>query len=73
MTITKEILTAKVEFLNAISKQTYGLQYAYGKVRLIKHEENGGISNVSEFGTKREIANIITAIERYSYFERVEK
>ena len=46
MTITKEILTAKVEFLNAISKQTYGLQYAYGKVRLIKHEENGGISNV---------------------------
>lgn len=73
MTIAKEILSAKVEYLNAISKKTYDLYYAYGKVRLVKKEENGGISNVSEFGTKAEIANIITAIERYSYFERMEK
>jgi hypothetical protein len=70
MTITKEILNAKVEHLNAISNQTYDLYYAYGKVRLVKREEKGGISNVSEFGTKTEIANIITAIERYNYFEK---
>ena len=73
MTITKEILNAKVEYLNAISNQTYDLYYAYGKVRLVKREEKGGISNVSEFGTKAEIANIITAIERYSHFERMAK
>ena len=73
MTITKEILAAKVEYLNAISNQTYDLYYAYEKVRLVKKEEKGGISNVSELGTETEIANIITAIERYSYFERIEK
>ena len=73
MKITKEILTAKVEYLNLISNQTYDLYYAYGKVRLVKKDKKGGISNVSEFGTKAEIANIITAIERYSHFERMAK
>ena len=73
MTITKEILNNKIEQLNAISNATYGLYWAYGKVKLIKVEEKGGISSVSDFGTKNEIACIITAIERYNYFERNEK
>ena len=73
MTITKENLSTQIEYLNAISNQTYDLYYAYGKVCLVKKEEKGGISMVSEFGTKAEIANIITAIERYSHFERMEK
>ena len=73
MNITMEILNAKVDYLNAISGCIYGLYCAYGKVKLVKHEENGGINPVSEFGTKREIANIITAIERYAHFERMTK
>ena len=73
MTITKEMLEAKVEYLNAISKATYGLLWAYGKVKLVKLEEKGGINAVSDFGTKNEIACIITAIERYAHFERMEK
>ena len=52
MTITKEILSAKVEYLNAISKKTYDLYYAYGKVRLVKKEENGGISNGNDKNEK---------------------
>ena len=68
-----ETLNAKVEYLNAISGCTYGLYCAYGKVKLVKYEEKGGINPVSEFGTKKEIADIITAIERYVHFERMAK
>ena len=69
MRITIAILEEKVKYLNMISKNTYTLYQAYGKVRLDKVTEHGGQSAVSAFGTKANIANIIDAIEVYAKFE----
>jgi hypothetical protein len=73
MKITKEILETEVKYLNTISKATYDLYWAYGKVQLVRIEETGGTSTVSNFGTKSEIFSIITAIEKYAHFEKMEK
>ena len=73
MKITMKTLNAKIEYLNAISGCTYGLCCAYEKVKLVKCEEKGEINSVSDFGTKKEIADIITAIERYAHFEGMAK
>ena len=58
-TITKDILQSKVDYLNSIKRKNdfiYGLYYAYGGVQVVRCYKEGGQSDVSPRGTKREIA-----------------
>lgn len=49
MTIKKHVLSAKVDYLNSITKGNYRLDYAYGGVRLVKKaNEYGAFDVVSE-------------------------
>ena len=57
--ITKEMLQNKVDYLNSVKQSkgfNYGLQYAYGGVQIVRCYKEGGQSDVSPRGTKREIA-----------------
>lgn len=64
MTITKAILSAKVEYLNTITNGNYDLDYAYGGVRLVHlTNEHGGVADVSERVSKAEMARILDSIE----------
>ena len=64
---TKAHLDAMIDTLNHLHPMngaTFGLDYAYGGVRLVKrYSATGGESDLSIRGTKTEIYNIMRAIE----------
>lgn len=66
MRITKEILEAKVERLNRTygldNSNAFDLEYAYGKVKVVKKVDNHGYEDVTIYGTKSEIGYTIDAI-----------
>lgn len=63
MTMTKEILRAKVENINNVLGSSLTLEYAYGGVRLVKlTNEHGGVVDVSERVSKPEMGRILDAI-----------
>ena len=69
MTITKEILKAKIDYLNSISKNRYDLIYAYGGVRIVLCTETGGIVDISVRGTKSTIADILDSMVKFHIYE----
>lgn len=63
--MTKKILEAKVENLNSFygmdNTNNFDLEYAYGKVKLVK-KCGGGYENITPCGTKAEVANVIDSL-----------
>ena len=58
--ITKDILSAKVDYLNQLTNGKLALDYAYGGVRLVKlTNEHGGAADMSERVSKPEMARIL--------------
>lgn len=61
--ITKDILRAKVDYLNQLTDGKLTLDYAYGGVRLVKlTNEHGGVADMSERVSKPEMARILDSI-----------
>ena len=67
--ITKENMYSMIDTLNRIKPMDgaeFGLDYAYGGVRLVKrYKESGGESDLTVRGTTREIYNIMRGIEAF--------
>ena len=63
--MTKKILEAKVENLNGFYEMNntngFDLEYAYGKVKLVK-KCGCGYENITPYGTKTEVANVIDSL-----------
>lgn len=63
--MTKKILEAKVENLNGFygmdNTNGFDLEYAYGKVKLVK-KCGCGYENITLYGTKTEVANVIDSL-----------
>lgn len=72
MTITKDILRNKVNYLNTITKQQYDVDYAYGGARLVLVTEHGGVTEITPRGTKTEIGTIIDAIIKFHEIEKAQ-
>lgn len=64
MRMTKTTLAEKVNILNGLTEGTYFcLDYAYGGVRLCKKSNNhGGLTDVSERMTMREMGLVLDSI-----------
>jgi len=64
MKMTKTTLAAKVNILNGLTEGTYFcLDYAYGGVRLCKKSNNhGGLTDISEHMTMREMGLVLDSI-----------
>lgn len=65
--ITQKVLYAKVDAINRDlsleSSKGFCLEFAYGGVRLCKHYgEHGGLSDISERMTNREMAMTLDAL-----------
>ena len=64
MTTTKE-LNEYITELNKLSKRKYALNHAYGKTRIVRKNEKGGESDISNRVSNKEIENILSAIIQY--------
>lgn len=70
MSITKEDLKNALKFLNLHSKCLYGLDYAYGKVRLTRiYGETGGVKGITPYLSKRELLTAINSIYEFAINE----
>ena len=67
--ITKKQMHSMIDTLNRIKPMEgaeFGLNYAYGGVRLVKrYKATGGESDLTIRGTTREIYNIMCGIEAF--------
>ena len=67
--ITKENMRSMIDTLNGLKPMRdaeFGLDYAYGGVRLVKrYKATGGESDLTVRGTTREIYNIMRGIEAF--------
>lgn len=64
MTTTKE-LNEYVDEINKISKRKYALNHAYGETRLVRKNEKGGETNISNRVSNKELENILSALIQY--------
>ena len=64
MTTTKE-LNEYITELNKLSKRKYALNHAYGETRIVRKNEKGGETNISNRVSNKEIENILSAIIQY--------
>lgn len=71
--VTDAELKKAVEQLNGLSKELYGLDWAYGGVKLVRyanHDPTSGQRDVTNgYATKRKIYDIVHAILAYLYIE----
>lgn len=71
MTITKEQLDYMLAVINNNSRNKYDLDFAYGKCRLVRKCEQGGVVGMTVYGSKRETYLAMNAIYAWMVEERV--